>query len=203
MRARGEGLARARRPDAAADRHAPTMPRCEELFAEAEAAEADGRFDEAAELYRRCLAIDPARFGRRLQPRQLPAEPTGRQRGSGARLYPRHQARPGICRGLVQLRRPAAERGHADSGAAAPDQGASRVDPDYADAVYNLAAARISRPAKLDDARALVGALSRARPQLGMGAAARRAASSSSTSQLAPSQRRLTGRWRPLPVRRP
>lgn len=98
-------------------------PDAEELFAEAEAAEADGRFAEAAELYRRCLAADPAEFGGRLQPRQLP-QSRGPERGSGARLYPRPQTRPEICRGLVQLRRPGCGARPSRSGSAAPDQGA-------------------------------------------------------------------------------
>jgi len=110
----------------------------EELFAAAEAAEAEGRPREAADLYRRCLALDPgdalAAFNRANCLRAL-GEPD-----EAARDYLRAA---GLDRGFTEawfnLGCLAAERG----AAAAARRHLTRalaLDPDYADAVYNLAA---------------------------------------------------------------
>jgi tetratricopeptide (TPR) repeat protein len=122
----------------------------EELFAAAEAAEAEGRAREAADLYRRCLAVDPgdalAAFNRANCLRAL-GEPH-----EAARDYLRAAK---LDRGFVEawfnLGCLAAERG-AGTAARRHFGRALALDPGYADAVYNLAALEFDE-GRLDAAR--------------------------------------------------
>ena len=110
----------------------------ETLFAEAEAAEAEGRFDEAAALLPALPRHRSRRLRRRLQPRQLPAR--RRPADEAAHDYrARHQARPRLRRGLVQPRRAARASAARPTRRAGICSKAIALDGDYADAVFNLA----------------------------------------------------------------
>ena len=115
----------------------PDDAELEEIFASAEAAEAEGRYDEAAALYQRCLAIDPgdavAAFNRANCLRAA-----GRH-AEAAHDYARAiKLDPGFVEAWFNLAGLTAERGHV--GAARRHlKKASALDADYADAVFNLA----------------------------------------------------------------
>ncbi|HRO11684.1 tetratricopeptide repeat protein [Amaricoccus sp.] len=109
----------------------------EALFAEAEAAEAEGRAEAAAALYGRCLAVDPgdavAAFNRAncLGATGRPAE-AERELARALKLDPAFVEAWFNLAGLVAARgRVAAARGYLLR--------ALELDPDYADAVFNLA----------------------------------------------------------------
>ncbi len=126
-------------------------PDAEELFAEAEAAEADGRFAEAAELYRRCLAADPAdsvaAFNRA---NCLKAE--GRSAEAAHDYIRALKLDPKFAEAWFNFAGLAAERGHPEAARRHLIK-ALAVDPGYADAIYNLA--RLDYEAgRLEDARA-------------------------------------------------
>jgi tetratricopeptide (TPR) repeat protein len=109
----------------------------EVLFAEAEAAEAAGRNEEAAALYGRCLGLDPgdavAAFNRANCLRAA-----GREAEAEAELARALKLDPGFVEAWFNLGCLAAARGRL---AAARGHLARAVglDPDYADAVFNLA----------------------------------------------------------------
>ncbi len=109
----------------------------EEVFAAAEAAEAEGRHAEAATLFGRCLAIDPgdsvAAFNRAncLRADGCAAEAEA-ELVRALRLDPRFVEAWFNLGGLMAERgRGAAARGHLERAVA--------IDPGYADAVFNLA----------------------------------------------------------------
>jgi tetratricopeptide (TPR) repeat protein len=119
------------------DLDAPGDAELEELFAEAEAAEEDGRYDEAAALYQRCLAMDPddavAAFNRanclRAASRQVEA----------AHDYARSiKIDPGFVEAWFNLAGLMTDRGRNDS-ARRHLVKAIALDPNYADAIFNLA----------------------------------------------------------------
>ena len=109
----------------------------EDLFAAAEAAEADGRLEAAAGLYRRCLALDPgdalAAFNRGNVLTAL-GRPDDAHRDylRAARIDRRFTA------AFFNLGCLATGRGNR-AAARSHFQRALALDPDYADAVYNLA----------------------------------------------------------------
>lgn len=131
------------------DLGAPEDP--EDLFAAAEAAEAEGRLDAAAALYRRCLALDPgdalAAFNRANVLRALgQPEEAHRDYLRAARLDHR------FTEAWFNLGCLAAARG-ATATARRHLTRALALDPDYADAVYNLATLEFDAR-QLDAARA-------------------------------------------------
>jgi tetratricopeptide (TPR) repeat protein len=110
----------------------------DDLFANAELAEAEGRLDEAVALYGRCLGLDPgdatAAFNRgnclRAASRQTEAEiDYARAVRIDARFV---EARFNLAGVLRERGRTAAARRQLEQ--------AVTLDPDYADAVFNLAA---------------------------------------------------------------
>lgn len=109
----------------------------DDLFAAAEAAEADGRLEAAAGLYARCLALDPgdaaAAFNRANCLRACG------QSAEAERDYARAlQLDPGFVEAWFNLAGLVRARGRA--GAARAYLGrAIAADPGYADAIYNLA----------------------------------------------------------------
>ncbi len=109
----------------------------DDLFAEAEAAEDEGRLTDAAASYARCLALDPtdatAAFNRANCLRLL-GEATEAERGYVRAL----KLDPGFVEAWFNLAGLTRARGRT---AAARSQLARAIaaDPDYADAVYNLA----------------------------------------------------------------
>ena len=109
----------------------------EDLFAAAEAAEAEGRLDEAAALYHRCLALDPgdalAAFNRAnvLGALGRPEE-AHRDYLRAARIDRR------FTEAFFNLGCLAGDRGNR-AAARGHFARALALDPDYADAVYNLA----------------------------------------------------------------
>jgi tetratricopeptide (TPR) repeat protein len=108
----------------------------EELFAEAEAAEEDGRHDKAAALYQRCLAMDPsdavAAFNRANSLRAA-----GRQ-VEAAHDYARAiKLDPGFVEAWFNLAGLMMERRRSDS-ARRHLQKAIALDGNYADAIFNL-----------------------------------------------------------------
>lgn len=109
----------------------------EEVFARAEAAEAEGRHGEAAALYGRCLAIDPAdavaAFNRA---NCLAAE--GRAGEAEAELVRALKLDPGFVEAWFNLAGLAAARGGVAAARAALGR-AIGLDAGYGDAVYNLA----------------------------------------------------------------
>jgi tetratricopeptide (TPR) repeat protein len=109
----------------------------DDLFSQAEAAEADGLYDEAAALYQRCLAIDPtdpvAAFNRanclKAGGRQLEA----------AHEYARAlKLDPSFVEAWFNLAGLMGDRGRVDA-ARRHLQKAIELDGDYADAIFNLA----------------------------------------------------------------
>ena len=108
---------RARRPAAARPRPSPTTPSWRRAFAEAEAAEAEGRYAEAADLYRRCLALDPAT-------RSSPFNRANCLRAAGRQAEAAHdytraiKLDPGFVEAWFNLAGLIAERGHAEPRAA-------------------------------------------------------------------------------------
>lgn len=109
----------------------------EELFFLAEAAEGEGRLDEAAALYRRCLAVDPgdsvAAFNR-----------ANCLRGDGATAEAEDsylvalKCDPGFVEARFNLAGLLRDSGRPDAARRQLAQ-AIAIDPEYADAIYNLA----------------------------------------------------------------
>ncbi len=109
----------------------------EDAFAEAEVAEEEGRFEEAAELYARCIAGDPAdavpAFNRA---NCLRAAGRGAEAANG---YLRALKRdPEFAEAWFNLADLLSEQGQIDAARRHLRQ-AIAVDPDYADAIFNLA----------------------------------------------------------------
>ena len=110
----------------------------EELFAEAEAAEHESRFEEAAALYQRCLGLDPgdavAAYNRAncLKLAGL-AEEAAHSYALAIKLD------PGFVEAWFNYAGLATERGQAATARRYLEK-AIALDRDYADAVYNLAA---------------------------------------------------------------
>ena len=98
-----------------------------------------GGYAEAAALYGRCLAHRPRRLGGRVQPRQLPARRRP-ARPRPAHDYARaHQARPGFVEAWFNLAGLLARARAGSTRRAGICSKAIALDPDYADAVFNLA----------------------------------------------------------------
>lgn len=119
------------------DLEQPDDSELEELFADAEDAEAEGRFEKAAAAYQRCLAIDSAdsvaAFNRAncLRAAGRPVEA----------VHDYHRALkldPGFAEAWFNLAGLLGERGRLDA-ARRHLKKAIAVDSDYADAVFNLA----------------------------------------------------------------
>jgi tetratricopeptide (TPR) repeat protein len=117
------------------DLGAPEDP--EELFAAAEAAEAEDRFEEAAALYRRCLALDPgdalAAFNRANCLRAL-----GRLEDAHLDYLRAARIDRRFTEAFFNLGCLASDRGNR-AAARGHFARALTLDPGYADAVYNLA----------------------------------------------------------------
>ena len=149
------------------DLGSPDDAELEELFARAEEAESEGRYDEAAACYQRCLAIDPrdsvAAFNRANCLRAM-AAPARR----GARLSRAIKLDPGFVEAWFNLAGLMSERGRIDA-ARGYLRKAIALDADYGDAGLQSRQAGV-RCRQSRRCQALVDALSRARPGLGMGA---------------------------------
>jgi tetratricopeptide (TPR) repeat protein len=109
----------------------------EAVFAAAEAAEEAGRHAEAAELYRRCLELDPgdaiAAFNRANCLRVL-----GRLEEAEQDYFRALQRDPGLVEAWFNLAGVTVARGRLDAARRQLGQAIAR-DPDYADAIFNLA----------------------------------------------------------------
>jgi tetratricopeptide (TPR) repeat protein len=110
----------------------------DDLFATAEAAEADGRHREAAVLYGRCLALDPgdgvAAFNRGNCLRKVGELPEAECEYARAL-----QADPDLVEAWFNLGCVAAERGRPEAARRSLEAAVAR-DPGYADPIYNLGA---------------------------------------------------------------
>lgn len=109
----------------------------EESFASAEVAEAEGRYAEAAEHYRRCLSLDPGdaivAFNRANCLRAA-----GRHAEAAADYARAIKLDPGFVEAWFNLAGLSAERGHGTA-ARRHLRKALALDENYADAVFNLA----------------------------------------------------------------
>lgn len=109
----------------------------EELFLAAESAEAAGELDEAAMLYRRCLALDPedsvAAFNRANCLRDA-----GRLEEAEEAYLLAIRCDPGFVEARFNLAGLLRDAGRAEAARRQFEQ-AIAIDPDYADAIYNLA----------------------------------------------------------------
>jgi tetratricopeptide (TPR) repeat protein len=134
----------------------------------AEAAEETGRPAEAADLYRRCLDLDPgdaiAAFNRANCLRVL-----GRLEEAELDYCRALQRDPGLVEAWFNLAGVLAERGRTDAARRQLRQAIAR-DPDYADAIFNLARLEFEA-GDLDEASRRMAALSRTRRRLRLGAA--------------------------------
>ena len=107
--------------------------------------------------------LDPGDFGRRLQPRQLPERRAAGATKRRSTYRAGAQARPGLRRGLVQLRRPAARARPAPTRPAASAARRSRSIPTMPTR-STISPRSNMTPAISATRAALVAALSRARP---------------------------------------
>lgn len=119
------------------DLGSPGDAELEELFAEAEAAEEEGRHDEAASLYQRCLAMDPgdafAAFNRANSLRAA-----GRQIEAAHDYARAIKLDPSFVEAWFNLAGLMTESGRIGSARRHLNK-AIALDGDYADAVFNLA----------------------------------------------------------------
>jgi tetratricopeptide (TPR) repeat protein len=115
----------------------PDDAEVETFFAEAETAEAEGRFDAAADFYQRCLGIDAgdsvAAFNRANCLRAA-----GRATEAVHDYHRAIKRDPGFAEAWFNLAGLLGERGHADTARRHLEK-AIAIDSDYADAVFNLA----------------------------------------------------------------
>ena len=149
----------------------------EELFAEAEAAEARGPLRRGGGALPALPRPRPARRGRRLQPRQLPADGRAASDEAAHAYAPAIKLDPSFVEAWFNFAGLLRERGQVDAARAASAARRSRSTPTMPTPIYNLAALEFDA-GNLARGAALVGALSRARPALGLGAHGARAASS-------------------------
>ena len=119
------------------DLGAPSDAELEELFAEAEAAEEEGRHDDAAALYQRCLAMDPGDAVTAFN-RANCLRAAGRQ-VEAAHDYARAiKLDPGFVEAWFNLAGLMTDRARTDSARRHLHKAIS-LDPNYADAIFNLA----------------------------------------------------------------
>ena len=148
-------------------RSTPSATNRKSYFDLAEAAEAVRALCRGRGALRPLPRHRPQRFRRRLQPRQLPQAhrtisprpppPTSSPSSATPNSSKPGSTMPASCANEGKI---AAARKHLET--------ALRIDPDYADAVYNLASLEYE-PARPRRRPPLVAALSRARPDLRMG----------------------------------
>lgn len=119
------------------DLGAPGDAELEELFAQAEAAEEEGRYEDAADLYRRCLAMDPGDAVTAFN-RANCLRTAGRQ-VEAAHDYARAiKLDPGFVEAWFNLAGLMTDRGRNDAARRHLIK-AIELDPNYADAIFNLA----------------------------------------------------------------
>ncbi|MBO6726216.1 MAG: tetratricopeptide repeat protein [Rhizobiaceae bacterium] len=124
----------------------------DDVFADAEEAEADGEFDDAIALYARCLAIDPAdavaAFNRANCLRAV-----GRDQEAANDYVRALKHDPGFVEAWFNLADLTVETGSAET-ARSHLRRALAIDPGYADAIFNLARLEFEAD-ELDEAKRL------------------------------------------------